>query len=229
MSDFIGFGVNDEVLSRGDLEYYRGKQGIVDRIALCWLNRDADGKPLISDFRDPDPKITPRFKLEMHHYVQGLGYIKPVDPYTTEKFGPPKTMITTFIVKYATDRLGQIHGDLDISKVSVHPWKVSPDKFNRMKVMHGEFNLTCTDIKVSCKEEKFQNMDMTQCNGLALWIKDPEIRKFVLKQVEQMERKLKGVRELTVAEIKEKLGESEVAVPATADASNFDDLMDTLG
>lgn len=229
MSDFIGFGMGDESLSRRDLEYFKGKNGVTKRLALCWLNTDAAGKTQVADPTNPDPSITPKFKYSLSHYVQGLGFIEPIDPYTTEKFGPAKPQIVTFVVVYDTDKAGQVQGAIDSpSKVTVMPWKLSPDKFNRLKEIHREFNLTCTDLRVSCKEEKFQNMDFFNCNGLALWLRNKDVAKYVLSEVAKYESQIRGPRKMTIEQIKEKLGEDTGPAPATVSASSFDDLMDGL-
>lgn len=226
--DFIGFGMGDEKLSTRDLEYYKGKNGVTDRISLCWLNLDGNGKPIIADPANPDPRITPKFKSYLSHYVPGLGYIAPVDPYTTERFGAAKPQVITFIVKYQTDKSGQIQGELDPSKVTVMPWKLSIDKYNRLKTTHAEFNLTCTDLRTSCKEEKFQNIDFFTCNGRAMWQRNKEVAAFVLSEVRRYESQLRPPRQMTIDQIKEKLGEDTGPAPAAVSESSFDELMNGL-
>lgn len=228
-SDFIGFGMNDESLSNRDLEQYKGKTGFTDRISLCWLMLDPDtGKIMVADPTNPDPKITPKFKSYVQHYVPGLGYILPVDPYTTERFGPAKPQVVTLIVKYVTDKSGNISGDLDTGKIQVMLWKLSVGKFNQLKNYHAEFNLTCSDLRVSCKEEKFQQLEFVPCQGKALWQRNPEIAKYVLAEVRRAEAGIKGPRAMTVAQIQEKLGEDVGPAPETTSSSTFDDLMDGL-
>lgn len=222
--DIIGFGEGDKaVLSGGKAEKYKGRTGEKDRIALCWLFTDDQGKPQFGG--------TPKFKSVNTHYVNGLGYFESMGEATSSRFGAPKRRIGTFVVHYRTDKQGQLfkgESGKPIVDLEVKEWSLNESKYRTLYGIHQEFNLTQCDLRVECTDATFQNMTFTPTNGEALWLRDPEVRQRVLDEVAALAPQMSLARKLTLEEIKDHLGEGESVVANVSSDVDYDDLMDDL-
>ena len=218
MSDYFGFGRNDsDVKNNGRIERYKGKENHTDRIGFVWLFKDENGEYEM----DAEKGHTPRFVKANAHYVQGMGQIKPVGEYTTQKFGPPKMRMGTYIIKYATDRNGKVKTPFSYELMK---WEFTGQKWEQLANTNDEFPLIAADIKVTCNGEQYQKLSFTPCAGEALWRRDPDICQEILAKVAQLGN-LELARTVTIEEIKAKLGEAEEVVGDTDEDLDFDSLM----
>lgn len=233
---FIGFGKDDgKLVSGGRSEKYKGKKNQTDRIAFVWVYRDANGNPCLGE------KDTPKFKMVNYHYVPSLGYIMAKGDFTTQRFGPPKRRIGTFVLKYKTDRQGTLLKDANGSPqidFDILEWQLGEDKYRLLASIHEEFPLCGHDLKVTCTDEQFQKLSFAPCAGQAIWQRNEAVRNRVLERVAEMERFMSLCRDMSIEEIKQKLNEAEGnaasgdgasgAGGSTASSINYDDFMDDL-
>jgi len=223
MSDFIGFGRGDkEVLNNGRLERYKGKENQTDRIALVWFFKNEDGSYQMSE------NDTPRFAKSSCHYADGLGYIEPVGEYTVQKYGAPKIRLGTYLVKYRTDRSGKPQDKGDGLEWEIMEWQFGPRKFEDLAAIHEEFPLSFHDLKVNCNGEQYQKLTFTACAGEALWRRNEKVRKEILDAIVN-HGTIQLARQVSIDEIKSKLGEQVEIVSSTDSEDDFDDLMSNIG
>jgi hypothetical protein len=209
MSDeLIGFGKNDEEIMSEDIDSYRGEEGVTDLLSLCWFFKDDDGNYLMSE------DDTPKFRPDRCYYIEGLGYVSYCD-YLHEKEGDPKKRVGTYVVKYDTDKSGNLKNP-DDPDFEVLPWEFGTDKFRDLKQIHDSFPLTCNDFKSSCDGEQFQKLKFFPTSTEEPhWQKDPSNKKEVLKKVEAMERSntLSLSREVSEEELRDHYGDLEEVTP----------------
>ena len=220
MAKNIGFGKGDDAIRNGgDLDFYRGKEGKKDRIAICWFFKDEDGSYQMSE------DDTPQFLTEEIHYVEGKGYVLDND-YLRDKKGPPKRKVGTFIVHYQTDKRGQI--DKENFDYSVKPWTFGEDKFRDLAELHENFPLTQHDLKVICKGEQFQKLTFQPIPKKALWQQNDKFRERVLETVTSIQDRLSIGREVPLEELKDHFGDSVSPAPDPSSDTDFDDLIDGI-
>jgi hypothetical protein len=229
MSDaeqLIGFGQDDKkVMTGGRVERYKGKKNHTDRLAIVWFFKDEEGNRRMAE------TDTPKFKMANYHYAPGLGYINAKGEYTTQKFGPPKRRIGTFVLKYKTDRNGSLPKGADGKPqldFEVLEWQFGEDKYCLLATIHEEFPLTAHDIKVTCTDDQYQKLSFTACNGQALWQRNDQIREKILERVAEQEHTLSLCRDLSVDEIKQHFGEDTDVVPDVSSDIDYDDLMEDI-
>lgn len=224
--EFIGFGKNDKkVLSGGRVESYRGKSNQTDRISLVWFYKDESGQYRMGE------GDTPKFKMANYHYAPSLGYIASKGEYTIEKFGPPRRRLGTFVIKYTTDRSGNLktgHDGKPIFDFEILQWQFGEDKYRLLATIHDEFPLTQHDIKVTCTEEQYQKLSFTACNGQALWQRSEKVREDVLLKVKEMEHQMSLCRDMSIDALKEHFNEGESVIPDASSDIDYDDLVADL-
>lgn len=229
MSDteqFIGFGKDDnKVLTGGRPERYKGTKNHTDRIAMVYFYKDEEGNYRMEE------GDTPKFKMANYHYAPGLGYIAAKGEYTTQKFGPPKRRIGTFVLKYTTDRNGSLKKGSDgkpILDFEVLEWQFGEDKYRLLATIHDEFPLTTHDIKVTCTDDQYQKLSFTACNGKALWQRSDKLRNQILERVSDMEHQLSLCRDVSIQDIKDHFNEGDDVIPDVSSDVDYDDLMEGL-
>lgn len=221
MSEIIGFGTeNEEEVVQQDTKRYKGKTGQTDRIAFLLATEDKRGNP------------TPMMKYARYHYVDGMGYIEAIEPFTIDRFGSPKTRFAAVIFKYDMDRQGNVLKIDGVPQGELMEYQFSEQMFLQFKNLHQEYDLTTRDIKLSCSDEQFQKMTMLPCAGdtdakKCVWRSDESFSKQTLAKAKRIFEHMTIARKVTVDQIKEHLKE-EVAPPAAVSSSseNYDDIME---
>lgn len=218
MSDLIGFDEGDEGVLSGDIESYRGEDGVTDVLSLCWFYEDDDGNYRMGD------DDTPKFKVSECHFIEGKGYVETND-YLEEKKGSPKTRLGTFVVHYDTNKKGEFKDEFDYE---VKPWEFGADKFRDLKDIHKDFPLTKHDFKARCEGQKFQKLTFLPSPKDAIWQQKEEVKKDVLETVENIEDSLSLARSLPETELKEHFGDMPDPDISDDSSDEFDDFMDGI-
>lgn len=207
-ADDVGF--DDEAAGGVEFTKYAGQKGHVDR--LCFPHLKPDGKIIVKKARI--------------HYVPNVGYFRAND-WTIQKFGEPKVRYATIVGQYKTNKLGKVES---LEGITCKYWIFGEKKYLALKQANEMFSFDKHDILSTCTEEKFQQMTFQSCKEAA-WSMKPESKAAVLAQVEKLAPHLDNQlgQDLTVEQIKEKLGELE-AVPTTeADSAvSADDIIASL-
>ena len=158
MSGFIdfGFGQGDDKLS-GKKEKFRGRKGEVSRLSFAHWPVKSDGSLDL----DAD---TPKFVGAKRFYKQGVGYFLDKGAEFEKVAGQrSKVAIATVVIKWPTDRDGELDKANLLKKFKVLPWVFSNDKLVDLKGKHRNFPFGEFDVEVNCTDEQFQKMTFGSC------------------------------------------------------------------
>lgn len=182
------------------------------------LNKSAD----LLDEVDLLDLTEARFKPVSGYYSKtpGLGYIAaPKGPLSAEdakvfeKLGERKDYLCTLLVVYPTDREGELTSKEDlIRKFKIMPWRFPAEKYEVIRkinkgLVESNSTVSSVDLSISCTDTGFQKMTITQC-GPALYQRNDNFRRLVLTKAIASYKKLSPFREMSVDDLREKLGMS---------------------
>ena len=197
-------------------------------VSFVWYREyNADGTPNLSK--------NLRFTNCERIYKEGVGYFLYKGPAYAE-FGKPKTSIATVIAVWPTDN----KGNTDMSRlqdVEILPWIFSPDKYEILTRVNDKFPLVRTDVQITCTDSKFKKITITPDNASvmdALRKSEKPGAQALLKSIYgDVDAVANGIRrdlarDLSLDEIREKLG-MDVASPTSSRVSkDADGLLDDL-
>lgn len=230
----FGMGDGDESLSNTRYDRLKMKTNESYRMSFCWFRADDSGNLNL--------EVSPRFIRAKRFYINGLGYV--IDNGSAELArlaggSPSKEQIATIVALWPVDR----SGNLDKTRfangnVEVKPWVFSKAAYDVLKTRNTEFPLNSCDMLVKCTDEKFQKMDVTPCREslfrkcVAGNAQLQAISNRITAEVRAMESHMDGVlaRNLTIEQIREKVGTAPVATPGNAslNTSQIDDMVGDL-
>lgn len=125
----------------------------------------------------------------------------------------PSTYYYTIILKYPTDRKGEVDAAAILREGEVLPWRFAGGVFNRLidinqslKEVGDGLSLANQDLKMTCKNAQFQNFDI-DFSGKALWTRNDKIRDKFLPMAQALYEKMvsSDAREMSSADLREKL------------------------
>ena len=226
---FVDFsiGSGDEFVGK-KTKRFKGKEGETYRVSFVWHGKDKEGN------------TTTRFTGCERHYMQGVGYFLHKGPeYSRIAGGPPKQAVATIIVVWPTDK----HGRLDKEAFArgegyeVKPWVFSADRYNQLARRNVEFPLHEYDLTMACTDTQYQKMDLSPCRE-SLYVQllnaDKDMAKRIVeniqREVQEIEKTIRSdmARDLSIEQIREKLGGSTATPTSGGAAENVDDLLDNL-
>jgi hypothetical protein len=191
--------MSEEFLDFGDIEVkpkykekYKGVPGEKHRIGIIW----------------PQEKGGP-FVMGKIHYNDKYFFCK--GGVCCEELGPAKTRLACLIIKYKTDKNGnlkQTPGAAVPFDFEVLEWVFTETKYNSLNTLHREWDLKQHDVMVTLKgTEQYQDLEFTPCKE-SVWQSKKEWKEAVYAESESIRPHLKRSlgSELTTDEIKELLG-----------------------
>ena len=190
MSDEVAlFGFENDDIKGGVWEKYKGKKGEVHRGAIVYSDPKAMFAGLKAHFKDK--------------------YFQCKSGICCDKLGPAKHRIGAVLVKYATDRAGNPKTPFSYE---IFPWMFGEQTWVKIKTLNNEFPLTTHDIKISCTNDDYQNLDITPCQE-SIWQMKSELKEKVLAEAKPAWDYIKKglASNLTVEEIKDLLSMSSGA------------------
>jgi hypothetical protein len=223
----FGFGDGDKTLNR-KTKKFDPEAGKTYLVSFVWYREyNADGTPNLSK--------NLRFTNCERIYKEGVGYFLYKGPAYAE-FGKPKTAIATVIAVWPTDN----KGNADMSRlqdVEVLPWIFSSDKYEILARVNDKFPLVKTDVQITCTDSKFKKITITPDNTSVM----DALRKSEKPGAQALLKSIYGdvdaiangirrdlARDLSLDEIREKLG-MDVASPTSSRVSkDADGLLDDL-
>jgi hypothetical protein len=223
----FGFGDGDKSLNR-KTKKFDPEAGKTYLVSFVWYREyNADGTPNLSK--------NLRFTNCERIYKEGVGYFLYKGPAYAE-FGKPKTAIATVIAVWPTDN----KGNADMSRlqdVEVLPWIFSSDKYEILARVNEKFPLVKTDVQITCTDSKFKKITITPDNTSVM----DALRKSEKPGAQALLKSIYGdvdaiangirrdlARDLSLDEIREKLG-MDVASPTSSRVSkDADGLLDDL-
>lgn len=182
--DISTFGFDNEDIKGGIYDKYKGKKNQVDRTAIIYT----------------DPKAM--FAGSKIHYKDRFFLCKKGK--CCEKLGPPKWRVGAVLIKYNTDKQGNVKKPFGYE---LYPWIFSEQTYIKLKNVNSEFPLASHDIKISCTNEEYQHLDITPCTE-ALWSVKEEIKKQILEEAKPLWDYVKKsiASDLSAEEINDLLG-----------------------
>ena len=223
----FGFGDGDKTLNR-KTKKFDPEAGKTYLVSFVWYREyNADGTPNLTK--------NLRFTNCERIYKEGVGYFLYKGPAYAE-FGKPKTAIATVIAVWPTDN----KGNADMSRlqdVEILPWIFSPDKYEILTRVNDKFPLVKTDVQITCTDSKFKKITITPDNTSVM----DALRKSEKPGAQALLKSIYGdvdaiangirrdlARDLSLDEIREKLG-MDVASPTSSRVSkDADGLLDDL-
>lgn len=179
------FGFENEDIKGGAYEKYKGKKGEVHRLGIVYT----------------DPKTM--FSGSKVHYANNR-YFLCKNSVCCEKVGPAKWRVGAVVVKYGTDKQGNIKTPFSYELL---PWMFSEGAYLKLKTTNGEFPLATHDIKISCTNDDFQHLDISPCQE-SVWQAKEELKKKILSESKSVWDYIhKSIAtNMSVEEIKDHLG-----------------------
>jgi hypothetical protein len=203
------------VLAKPDLTPAQ-KKDLVEKVRVAVatkLNKSADQLDQV-DLLDLSEA---RFRTASGYYKKDVGYVAaPKGPISTEdqkvfaKLGEKKDYVISLLLIYPTDRDGEIDKEALARKWQIKPWRFSPDKYEVLRkinrgLLESSTSLSGIDLHMSCSDTQFQKITITQA-GPALYSKNEQFKRKILEKAVTFYKKMSPFRELSVDEIREKLG-----------------------
>lgn len=190
-----------------------------------------------------------KFRQFLYHYQQGLGYVtSKLDASGRTKEGPeadavwkkleePKQGFSTILLIYPTNAKGDI-GENEKGRILTDwrliPWRFSKKTFEEilkinMGLRENGMSLATQDVKIECKEPQYQQVAVSFV-GQAIWQRNDKFRRTVLEAALPMYEKLMPFREITTAQLREKLGMGggTAATDLSVGGGDFNDLLDRV-
>ena len=183
------FGFENENIRGNVWEKYKAKKGVVDRLGIIFS----------------DPKVL--FAGNKVHFKDRFFLCK--GGYCCDILGPSKYRIGSVIIKYTTDKLGNIKQPFDYT---LFPWMFSEQTYTKLKTLNVDFSVATHDIKIGCTNEDYQHIDITPCQE-SIWQAKAELRAKILEEAKPIWDYIKrGIAsDLSVEEIKDLLGGTPTA------------------
>jgi hypothetical protein len=206
MNDAIEtFGFDNDNI-KGAPEKYKGKKGEIHRNGIIYT----------------DPKAM--FAGSRIHFKERFFLCKKGK--CCEVLGPSKWRVGAVIIKYNTDKLGNLKKPFGYELL---PWIFSEQTFLKLKATNNEFKLATHDIKVSCTNDEFQHLDINPCKE-SIWSSKDVIKEKVLEEAKPIWDFIKKsiASNLSTEEINDLLGIANSAAADPSQKINLDDVLDSV-
>lgn len=197
------FGMERDDIKSNKFKSYKGKEGQTDRIGIIFTNPKDIYKGAKIHYKDK------------YFVCKSTKDNKAICCTTSYDKNKPKWRIAAVIVLYD---IQVKDGKPKLVSYELLPWVFGEGMYNTLKETNAEFSLETHDIKLKCKNEEFQNMEVLACND-SIWRKNPELQKKILAEYPTVLEDAKGNlgQDLSLEEIKELLG---VETPGSQDAAS---------
>jgi hypothetical protein len=233
-NDFT-FGSGDENIGERS-KRFKGESGRTYRVSFVWFDSyDEDGAPA----EGANLKFTGCQRI----YKDGVGYIAITDANRAAMMkvtgGTPKQQIATVICVWPCDK----DGELDVASFKngkgwkVQPWTFSPMKYKTIGQNNRRFPLTKHDLSMLCSDAQYQKMTFTP-EGESLLLKylgskNENIRAVaakILSDARAVAENIHGelARNMTVDEVREKLGGEMSSPTGNHTDKNVDSMLDDI-
>lgn len=186
-------GMDDPSIKGMDIEQYKGRKGIVDRMFLLFNTHlkakvHYNGRYIICHSKTSD-------KGECCEVLNG----------------DPKLRFANVVCQYATNKDGALSNPFGWA---VKSFIFSEQRYVDLRQIHAEHDLTKVDLQSRCDDEQYQKLTLTPCKQSALIEldkKNPGLLKKVMAEADEIRKKLKHKlgSDMTITEIKELVGKGE--------------------
>jgi hypothetical protein len=186
------FGMDRDDIRSTKFKSYKGKQDQTDRIGLIFSSPKEIYKGALIHYKDK------------YFVCKSTKESKSICCTTSYEKNKPKWRIAAVIILYD---IQVKDGKPKLVGYELLPWIFGESMYNTLKEINKEFSLESHDLKLKCKNEEFQNMDVLACND-SIWRKNTELQKKILADFPALVEDAKGNlgQDLSLEEIKELLG-----------------------
>lgn len=186
------FGMDRDDIRSTKFKSYKGKEGQTDRIGIIFTSAKEMYKGALIHYKDK------------YFVCKSTKENKAICCTASYEKNKPKWRIGAVIVLYD---IQVKDGKFKLVGYELLPWVFGEGMYNTLKEIHKEFSLESHDLKLKCKNEEFQNMDVLTCND-SIWRKNPEVQKKIMAEYPSVIEDVKGNlgQDLSLEEIKELLG-----------------------
>lgn len=225
------FGKGDDKIGQ-KAKRFKAKEGETYRVSFVAIPEDGEGLP--------DLSANPQFKGCERIYKEGIGYVLVKGPeYTRLLGGTPKQSVATAICVWPTNKKGQLDKQAFAKGEGwqVMPWVFSAIRYKVLETRHDEFPLTEHDLKLVCTDTQYQKMDISPLkNSLFKSLLESEkesarnIAKEIFAEAQSVFSNLENemARDLTLDEIREKLGGASASPVDDSAVADVDGMLDNL-
>lgn len=203
MSDIETFAFDNDDIKGGLYDKYKGVKNEVHRAGIVYT----------------DPKAM--FAGSKIHFKDRFFLCK--NGTCCEKLGPPKWRMGAVLIKYGTDKTGNVKKPFSYE---LYPWLFSEQTYIKLKNVNSEYPLANHDIKISCTNEQYQHLDISPCRE-SIWTAKEELKKQVISEAKPIWDSIKKsiAMDLSAEEINDLLG---INSGASSDPSTKIDLESVL-
>lgn len=230
----FGFGQGDDAIGNEAPRKFKVEENKEYVLSFAWWNEGDDGMP--------DLEGSPRFVGARRIFVDKVGavlYQGPEYQPFSKNGDDPRTYVGTIVIQWPLGADGKV----DMEKVKAKKWQVMPfimseGKYADIRSQHGRFPLGSNDLHIKCPKGGTQYQQMKfQPNPGSIFgklMKNKKAWSILSAQIESCVSKVKAEigREMTIAQIREKLGEEgpqpvDMGVDDNVDIDNeIDDIID---
>jgi len=200
------FGFENEDIKGGIFEKYKAKKGEIHRCGIVYT----------------DPKAM--FAGQKIHFKDRYFICKQGK--CCEVLGPAKWRVGCVLIKYATDKAGNIKKPLSYELL---PWAFSDQTYLKLKNINNDFALATHDIKIGCDNDEYQHLIINPCPE-SIWTAKDELKVGIIEQAKPVWESIKKslASNLTVEEINDLLGLSSSTSIDPTTKINLDDVLDRV-
>lgn len=243
-------GFSDSSIKGNDVERYKGKKGVTDRVGFVY------SRTAVSDIpKSKLQSVSEQLKsgTAEKRTIAGVDYILQPKPFAAkvhfseahkqlgyffclstpgtkslccEKLGQPSLRLVSKICHYHTDKNGKPSSPLGYT---LKLWVYTENKYLALKTKNDEFPLVVHDLLLNTSEETYQKMDVTPCKD-ALWRLKPDLEDQIYEESLTLDKAAEQAlgRERSLDEIKEAFGISTSEIPETG-SDDLSSLLDQFG
>lgn len=223
-------GVNDDAVGNEAPRKFKVEENKEYVLSFAWWPEGDDGKPDLSG--------NPRLIGSPSIFIDKVGkvlYQGPEYQQFSKGGEEPRTYLGTVIIQWPLDASGKI----DKAKVKAKKWQVMPfimseGKYADIRSQHGRFSLGENDVHVKCPKggTQYQQMKFQPNPGSVFGklVDNDKIWSILKAQIEACIPKVKSEigREMTIAQIREKLGEDGPQPVDLGDEEDPDAMIDDI-
>jgi hypothetical protein len=183
------FGFDRDEIKGGMYEKYKAKKSQTDRGSIVYT----DPKAMVVGAKT-------HYKDKYFLCKKGLCY---------DTLGPSKWRVGSVLILYGTDRQGNPKTPFTYELL---PWIFGEFTYSKLKSINAEYPLASHDIKISCNNEDYQNLDIFNCKE-CIWRSKEDFKTRILEEAKPIWEYLKKsiAADLSIEEIKDHLGSGTAA------------------
>ena len=203
---------------------YRAAEGRIDRVGIVFFQLGSGGAPDLNRPRVIGDRT--QYHRDVGTVVSRTGQV-PADEELWAHFEPPRMRYATLVIRYPTDAAGKVGSDA--AAIEFLPWDFGEPTFKRLHAVAAQQrelkrNLGAVDLRVTCSNTQKQHVEVS-CAGPAIWRMQEDKQRKLLERATTFYSTVRVGRDITDAELRQRLGLPLCEPLASVDEVDVDDLM----